>query len=277
MSGYVLALVVGTMLERQTALLPLSPLTMILSLAGGAASGFLYYLLAPLRRTGIAGYRLTWIFSAALFGVFLAPLISVTDPKGRAEIPKWVIQVIGAATGGLMGLAVALGGEKYRAYEDLELEDVDDATEYYGRAVEEEKAFLRRQAGHDQAAADMLAAVDEDEITLAHAQFLQRVADKLRQKAGEDPIARHAVQIAETSLEVVRTDAQRLGADPNFADELRRRNAELDVAVAAELEKEAQKLRDKALADPGAARRLANLEKLIMELRGTRSLGRGGP
>jgi len=258
----VLATVPLWLLQQRTDI-PVAVLDMALvGVLAGASGGAIALVLGGLRRAGPGGYYALWIASNAGAALIYLALLRLL---GRGEVlglDRTFAPIIVGGLGALNGLIVAraLGRSGSESYGEFR-----SAANLVAGALLAETADLERRARRDSKAAADLDQVRQATPSGAYLELLQRVAKRLAMLPAADPDARHAREHVAELVTRVRDDMLRLAADPEFAAELRHRQAVAEELFRKELEREAKRLRKGSDPDPQARETLSAIER---ELRG---------
>jgi len=232
----------------------------------GASGGAIALVLGDLRRAGPGGYYALWIVSNAGAALIYLALLRLMGRGEVLQLDHAVAPVIVAGLGALNGLIVAraLGRSGRGSYSEFRT-----AANLVAGALLAETANLERRARADKKAAADLDQVRQAAPSGAYLELLERVARRLRSLPADDSDARHAREHVAELVTRVREDMQRLAEDPDFASELRHRQAVAEELFKKELEREAKRLRKSGDTGPQARETLGAIER---ELRG----GSGG-
>lgn len=265
-AGLVLASVPLWLLQGRSDI-PAAVLDMGLAgLLAGAAGGAIALVLGGLRNAGPLGYYALWVIANAGAALIYLGLLRLL---GRGEVlglDRALAPVIVAGLGALNGLIVAraLGRSGRESYGEFRT-----SANLVAGALLAETADLERRSRHNPAAAADLNRVRQAEPSEAYLQLLERVGKRLAFLPEDDPAAHHAREHVAELVARVREDVVRLAADPEFAAELKQRQAVAEELFKRELEREAKRLRKSGESTPEARETLGAIER---ELRG----GSGG-
>jgi hypothetical protein len=256
-------------LLQQRSDIPAAVLDMgVAGVVAGAAGGALAFVLGALRRVGPAGYYALWAASNAGAALIFLALLRLL---GRGEVlglDRALAPAIVAGLGALNGLIVAraLGRSGSESYGEFR-----SAANLVAGALLAETADLERRARTDPRAAADLDQVRQAAPSAAYLELLTRVARRLGSLPADDPDARHARKHVAELVTRVGDDMRRLAEDPEFAGELRQRQAVAEALFRRELEREAKRLRKSGDAGSGAQESLGAIERELRDGSGRES------
>ncbi len=261
-AGLVLASVPVWLVQGRTDV-PAAVLDMgMAGLVAGAAGGAIALVLAGLRNAGPLGYYALWIIANAGAALIYLGLLRLL---GRGEVlglDRAFAPIIVGGLGALNGLIVAraLGRSGRESYGEFRT-----SANLVAGALLAETADLERRARTNPAAAKDLDRVRQAEPSEAYLRLLERVGRRLAALPANDVDAQHAREHVAELVTRVREDVQRLARDPEFAAELKQRQAVAEELFKRELEREAKRLRKTGEGTPETRGTLGAIER---ELRG---------